>query len=371
MAEPRAALAQNRNRLAPTVVISTVISDSKSYAASKKLILPALTENLEIDYTALSLAIIPERVQFRYKLDGVDSGWQNAGARRQAYYTKLRPGAYKFHVIAANNDGVWNDAGATLNFNVSPAWFQAAWFRLLCVLSAIVLLSLLYGLRVRQIAAGINARFDERLAERTRIARELHDTLLQGFLSASMQLHVATDLLPENSPAKPTLTRALQLMGQVIEEGRNAVRGLRSSRTISLDLAQAFAGIQEELDPKNINAARVEYRVTVEGQKKPLRPLIRDEVYRIGREAVTNAFRHARASQIEVELKIWRQPTSSAGTRQRLRNRFRHTTDRPGWALGHHGNERARGSHRSPASDLQQRLCRNRSRTIGSGTGCV
>jgi signal transduction histidine kinase/ligand-binding sensor domain-containing protein len=297
-----AALAQNRNRLAPTVLISAVVSNSQSYAASKRLILPALTENLEIDYTALSLAV-PERVQFRYKLDGVDSGWQNAGTRRQAYYTKLRPGAYKFHVIAANNYGVWNDGGATLNFNVSPAWFQTTWFRLLCVFCAIVLLSLLYRLRVRQIAVGINARFDERLAERTRIAQELHDTLLQGFLSASMQVHVATDLLPESSPAKPTLTRALQLMGQVIEEGRNAVRGLRSSRTPSLDLEQAFAGIQQELESENTYVARVAYRVILEGCKRPLHPLLRDEVYRIGREALTNAFRHARANQIEVELK--------------------------------------------------------------------
>jgi signal transduction histidine kinase len=126
---------------------------------------------------------------------------------------------------------------------------------------------------------------------------------LQGFLSASMQVHVATDVLPENSPAKPTLTRALQLMGQVIEEGRNAVRGLRSSRTMSLDLEQAFAGIQEELDPENTNAAHVAYRVIVEGRKRPLRPLLRDEVFRIGREALTNAFRHAQANQIEVELK--------------------------------------------------------------------
>jgi ligand-binding sensor domain-containing protein len=297
-----AALAQNRNRLAPTVVISAVISNSKSYAASKKLILPALIENLEIDYTALSLAI-PERVRFRYKLDGVDSGWQNAGARRQAYYTKLHPGAYKFRVIASNNDGVWNDAGATLNFNVSPAWFQTTWFRLLCVFWAIILLSLLYKFRVRHVTAGINARFNERLAERTRIAQELHDTLLQGFLSASMQIHVATDLLPENSPAKPTLTRALQLMGQVIEEGRNAVRGLRGSRTMSLDLEQAFAGIQEELGPENTDGPRGAYCVIVEGRKRPLRPLIRDEVYRIGREALTNAFRHARASKIELELK--------------------------------------------------------------------
>jgi len=296
-----AALAQNRNRLAPTVVISEVISNSKSYAVSKKLVLPALTENLEIAYTALSLAI-PERVRFRYKLDGVDSGWQSAGSRRQAYYTKLRPGAYKFRVIAANNDGVWNETGATLNFNLSPAWFQTIWFRLLFVLCAIVVLSLLYALRVRQVAAGINARFDERLAERTRIAQELHDTLLQGFLSASMQVHVATDLLPANSPARPTLSRALQLMGQVIEQGRNAVRGLRSSRTMSLDLEQAFAGIQEELGLENTKASRVAYRVIVEGRKRPLRPLLRDEVYRIGREALTNAFRHAGADQIEVEL---------------------------------------------------------------------
>jgi signal transduction histidine kinase/ligand-binding sensor domain-containing protein len=297
-----AALAQNRNRLAPTVVISALISNSKSYAGSNRLILPALTENLEIDYTALSLAI-PERVQFRYKLDGVDSAWQNAGTRRQAYYTKLRPGPYTFRVIACNNDGVWSDAGATLNFSVTPAWFQTTWFRLLCVSCGMVLVSLFYRLRMRQVAAGINARFDERLAERTRIAQELHDTLLQGFLSASMQVHVATDLLPENSPSKPTLTRALQLMGQVIEEGRNAVRGLRSSRTMSLDLEQAFAGMQEELDPENTDAARGAYRVIVEGRKRPLRPLLRDEVYRIGREALTNAFRHSRANQIEVELK--------------------------------------------------------------------
>jgi len=297
-----AALAKNRNRLPPPVVIFAVILNSKNYTGSNGLSLPAQPENLEIDYTALSLTI-PERVLFRYKLDGVDSAWHNVGTRRQAYYTKLRPGHYTFHVIACNNGGVWNDAGATLNFNVSPAWFQMTWFRLLCVLCGIFLVSALYHLRVRQIAAGINARFDERLAERTRIAQELHDTLLQGFLSASMQVHVAADLLPENSPVKPTLTRALQLMGQVIEEGRNAVRGLRSSRTVSLDLEQAFVRIQQELEPENTSGAQVGFRVITEGQKRPLHPLLRDEVYRIGREALTNAFRHARANHIEVELK--------------------------------------------------------------------
>jgi signal transduction histidine kinase len=241
---------------------------------------------------------MPERVLFRYKLDGVDSDWQNVGTRRQAYYTKLRPGPYKFQVMACNNDGVWNEAGALLNLTLSPAWFQTTWFALLCLVCSVVILSLAYQLRVRHIAAEINARFEERLDERTRIAQELHDTLLQGFLSASMQVHVATDQLAEDSPIKPMLTRSLDVMGQVIEEGRNALRGLRSSRTLSLDLEQAFAGIQKEFDTEGTDETPVEFRVMSDGRQRPLNPLLRDEIYRIGREALTNAFRHSRANRI-------------------------------------------------------------------------
>jgi len=295
-------LEKNRNRIPPPVVISAVIANAKSYMSSGQLTLPARTENLEIDFTALSLAI-PERVLFRYKLDGVDKDWQDAGTRRQAYYTKLRPGAYAFHVIACNNDGVWNDRGATLDLSVAPAWFQTTWFLLLCVASGTLLVVVSYRFRLRQLAAGMNARFDERLAERTRIAQELHDTLLQGFLSASMQVHVAMDLLADDSKIKPVLTRALQLMGQVIDEGRNAVRGLRLSDVVSLDLEQAFARIEEEIPLPSINGKKAAFRVISEGHRRLLHPLLRDEIYRIGREAVTNAFRHAQASQIEVELK--------------------------------------------------------------------
>src|SRR5262249_19189416 len=133
------------------------------------------------------------------------------------------------------------------------------------------------------------------------IAQELHDTLLQGFLSASMQVHVAADSLPADSSAKPTLTRAQQLMRQVIDEGRNAVRGLRSSDSMSLDLEQAFSQMPQELGPHSGQAAG--FRVIVEGQQQPLHPLLRDDVYRIGREALINAFRHARAKHVEVELK--------------------------------------------------------------------
>lgn len=296
------AFERNKNRVPPPLFISAVIADGRSYADSKSVHLPAQIEDLEIDYTALSLAI-PERVLFRYKLDGVDRDWQDVGTRRSAYYTKLRPGQYTFHVIACNNDGVWNETGATMELSVAPAWFQTRWFAALSVAFVIFLVGGVYHLRMRQVAADINARFDERLAERTRIAQELHDTLLQGFLSASMQVHVATDRLPPNSPSKAILTRALDVMSQVIEEGRNALRGLRLSRNSPLDLEQAFAAIRQELESWPGEKSELEFHIITEGQRRELHPLLRDEVYRIGREAIINAFRHAKASRIDVELK--------------------------------------------------------------------
>ena len=144
----------------------------------------------------------------------------------------------------------------------------------------------------------MNMRFEERLAERTRIAQDLHDTLLQGFLSASMQLHVAARQIPADAPAKPRVTRVLELMSQVIEEGRTTLNGLRSTDSSSRDLVQSFSAIQAELPGRR----HIDYRVTVEGQSRPLHPDIRDEIFRIGREALLNAFRHSQAKTIELEL---------------------------------------------------------------------
>src|SRR5258708_252490 len=157
-----------------------------------------------------------------------------------------------------------------------------------------------FRLRVLRLTKQMNMRFEERLAERTRIAQGLHDTLLQGFLSASMQLHVADDHLATDSAAKPFVGRVLELMGQVIEEGRNAVRGLRSSKLSSADLEQAFSKIRQEFPVQS----QTGFRVIVEGTPRPLRWVIRDEVYLIGHEALSNAFRHAQANEIEVELEF-------------------------------------------------------------------
>src|ERR1044072_4504396 len=179
-----------------------------------------------------------------------------------------------------------------------PRFWQTWWFQLSCGLVCVVAILALYRYRLNQMTRQLNMRFEERLAERMRIAQELHDTLLQGFISASMQLHVAVDNLPADSPSKPPLSRVLQLMGQVIEEGRNAARGVRSADNKSNDLEQAFSRIQQDLGLQE----QIGFRIIVEGRPQSLHPIIRDEVYRIGREALVNAFRHSRAKSIEVEL---------------------------------------------------------------------
>jgi signal transduction histidine kinase len=179
-----------------------------------------------------------------------------------------------------------------------PPFWQTTWFRVACMLAGVAGILALYRLRMQQLANQLNLRFEERLAERTHIARELHDTLLQGFVSASMQLHIVAERLPADSPARDSLARVLDLMGRVIEEGRNAVRGLRSSSGATHDLEQAFSGIHQELGV----AEPTEYRVIIDGRARPLKPIIRDEVYRIGREALVNAFRHSGAKSVELEL---------------------------------------------------------------------
>ncbi len=285
------------NKESPPVQIEQIIADHKDYPPRERVSLPALTRDLEIDYTGLSF-VAPQKVRFRYKLEGHDPGWEEAGTRREAFYTDLPPGNYKFRVMACNNDGVWNESGATLNFNVAPAFYQADWFRLLCACTIALLAWAAYQWRVRLVTRRLDLQFGERLAERTRIAQELHDTLLQGVLSASMQLNVASDQVADNSPAKPVLRRVLELLRDVIEDGRRAVTGLRLSKEGAEDLEQAFSRIPQELAIQR----EIDFRVIVEGSARALHPMIRDEVYRIGREALVNALRHSGARAIEVEL---------------------------------------------------------------------
>jgi ligand-binding sensor domain-containing protein len=166
------------NVIPPPVYVEEVIADRKNYLPGVGLRLPPLTRDLEIDYTALSF-VVPQKVRFRYKLEGRDTTWQEPGTRRQAFYSDLRPRKYRFRVIACNNDGLWNEEGATLDFSVAAAWYQTNWFRASCVVVFLVLLWGIYRLRVQQLQHQFAIGLEARVNERTRIARELHDTLLQ------------------------------------------------------------------------------------------------------------------------------------------------------------------------------------------------
>jgi signal transduction histidine kinase/ligand-binding sensor domain-containing protein len=289
------------NKLPPPVHIETVKINGKDVAAAEGMELSHRNNDLEIDYTALSLTI-PERVRFRYKLEGKDQDWQDVGTRRQAYYNSLGPKNYRFRVMAANNDGVWNEAGAAWNFSITPAYYQTIWFEGLCVLAAAGFLWLLYRLRLRQVAQHYNLRMEERVNERTRIARDLHDTLLQSFQGVLLKFHAVTYRLPDRPEALKELESAIEQARQAIDEGRDAVQGLRSSVVVTNDLARAITTFGEGLASDQNGRRAPDFRVLVEGASRDLAPLVRDEVYRIAGEALRNAFRHAGARRVEVEI---------------------------------------------------------------------
>jgi signal transduction histidine kinase/streptogramin lyase len=285
------------------VYVEAVVADRKQYKPQEGLQLPRLTRDLQIGYTSPSF-LTPQKVKFRYRLDGHDRDWQDASTRREAFYTQLGPGKYRFRVTACNNDGVWNEAGATLDFSIVPAWYQTIWFRVSCVTVFGVSLWALYRLRLRQMAYQFNMRLEERVSERTRIARDLHDTLLQSFHGLLLRFQTVSQLLPARpEEAKQRLDGAIDQAAEAITEGRDAVQGLRSSTVETNDLAVAIRTIGEELAADETNQSSAVFQVEVEGTPRNLHPILRDGVYRLAGEALRNAFRHAQARRIEVEIR--------------------------------------------------------------------
>ena len=282
--------------------IESITVDRKELAASNNLRLPANPRELQISYTSPTFTV-PQRVKFRYRLDPYDRDWHEVGTRRQAFYADLPPGKYSFRLIASNSDGVWNDSAAHLDFSVTPAYYQTKWFRALSVAAFVVLLWALYQYRLHQVARQFQMTLDTRVAERTRLARDLHDTLLQSFHGVLLFLQSGIHLLDQHpAEAKQTLKTAGEQAERAIIEGREAVQGLRASTVERNDLAMAIKTLGGELAAADSNAQRPEFNVQVEGIPRELHPILRDEVYRIAGEAMRNAFRHADAKQIEVEI---------------------------------------------------------------------
>ncbi len=286
----------DENPLAPPVYIEGLIADRHSYAASDGLRLPPLTRDVEIDFTALSF-IAPAKVRFRYQLEGRDVAWRESRLR-QAFYTDLRPGRYRFRVTGSNNDGVWNTTGASLSFTVAPAWYQTYWCWLISAAGIVFLGWLWSRWRLRRVASALAARFDERLAERTRLARELHDTLLQTIQGSKM---VADDALdPSKGPAEVryALSRLSTWLANAVEEGRRALNSLRTSTVETNDLGAALSRAAEECR----GLSPIEVTCSVIGTAREMHPIVRDEIFRIGYEAIRNACAHSHGARLEVTL---------------------------------------------------------------------
>ena len=259
------------------------------------------TQTVALDFASTNLSS-PERIRFRYRLEGSVRGWSDDVQSRRVVYTNLGPGSYRFHIVASNGNGVWNGPETVVTFVIEPAFWQTWWFRILCMLVGGLMLFAAYRWRLATLTNRLNERFNDRLAERTRIAQDLHDTLLQGVLSASLQLDLVEDQTPSESPTKSPLKRILELLKHVTEEGRNTLRGLRSSDQHDLNIEAALSRLRQEFAVDE----HLSYRVVVYGGPQPLHPAVRDDVYRIAREAVVNAFLHAKAANIEVEVEYAR-----------------------------------------------------------------
>lgn len=280
-----------RNRRPPPVQVLSLHVGDVTYPAQPSVNLPLGQRDLRIAYTALGLAM-PERLHFRYKLEGLDEQWRDAGNGREAVYTNLAPGDYRFRVIAANEDGVWNELGASVELSLPPHFFETGWFRVLVLALLAALAGGAYRLRVRQLSARLQSRMQERMAERERIARGLHDTLLQSVQGLILSFHHQTRSLPIGAEERDKIERTLDLADELLAEGRDCITGLRSDRAPE-DLGPALVNYGEALLAPHFTA-------TISGQPRTLRQGLSEEVQLIAREALFNASRHARAQRVEL-----------------------------------------------------------------------
>jgi signal transduction histidine kinase len=281
----------------PPLALAPIDVQGATRNADGSITLPEGTTQLRLDYAALSYTK-PERVAFRYRLEGVDDDWRDAGTRRSAYYTGLGPGDYRFRVVAFNEDGVPSRGEASVRFTIRPTFVQTRWFLLTCAVAALGLLASLYLWRTRQLARRYADRLQERLAERERIARALHDTLLQSMQGLILRFHSVVKRLPPDSPVRRGMAEILEDADAVMSEGRNEVLNLRTSPDEDADLAQALSrfgrSLQENFGPR--------FQLVVTGEARAIHAFAWQEIYVIGREALFNAYQHALADHIEAEI---------------------------------------------------------------------
>ncbi|MGA9392350.1 MAG: two-component regulator propeller domain-containing protein [Candidatus Sulfotelmatobacter sp.] len=292
------------NSLPPPVVLEEAWANKFTLARNARTPVPPGNSTFDFRFTALSFSA-PEKLHFKYRLEPFDKDWVNAGTRRTAHYTNMNPGDYSFHVLAVNNYGIWSEHEASVGFVLLPHFYQTIWFRVACVAAFLAMIWGVHQLRVRQLAHEFNMRLDERVSERTRIARDLHDTLLQSFQGLVFRFQAARYQLPDRpEDASESLDSALNSADQALAEGRSAIQELRSGSSQESNLEQMLLVTGRELAAsQNGGDSAPSLRVIVEGNQRAKRAIIREEIYRIARELLRNAYRHAHARNIEAELR--------------------------------------------------------------------
>jgi signal transduction histidine kinase len=279
----------------PELSIRAITADGHPLNANGTF--PPDTQYLDIKYFGLDLSN-PKDVVYRYRLEGLDKTWQEVGGRTEAIYTHLRPGRYSFQVMASNGNDVWTKPVTSSMFRILPHFYEMRWFQTLCLLAGVLLVWFGISFRVRYVSNAIRIRAEERADERVRIARELHDTLLQGIQGLLLTFHVAAERVPADHVSKKTLDKALTMADRIIVEGRNRVSRLRSEKPTDAELKTLIEGVAANLN----NIREVEFAVERTGGTDILQSHVVDEIFCIAREALTNAFRHSGASRIVVEL---------------------------------------------------------------------
>ena len=278
--------------------IEEVVANDRSLTPSGHTSLAPGTRRLEVRYTSLSVSS-SDRIHFRHKLEGFDADWVDAGARRTAYYTNLSPRDYTFRVEARSEDGTWQTSSAQWAFTIEPAIYQTRWFYAFCLCAAMAGVWLIWSFRLQL----VRRQFSLMLAERARLSREIHDTLLQSLVGVALQFDgIAAAMDPGASSAREQLVRVRRQVEAYIREARQSIHNLRSPLLETRDLATAL----QEFAKNAIGDSGVRFTSVVSGNPNVDSPKVENQLLRIGQEAITNALRHSQAERIHLELSFGR-----------------------------------------------------------------
>jgi ligand-binding sensor domain-containing protein/two-component sensor histidine kinase len=282
------------NPVPPPVAIEQLLVDGRPMETGPASGIKLRGSELQIVYTGLSLTV-PESVRFRYRLDGLDRNWTDAGTRRNVTYVNLPPRKYLFRVTASNNDGVWNTTGVSLAFQIAPYFYQTRWFAVLCAGIAALLAWGIHWLQVRRVVT----RFRLIAQERTRVTRELHDSLLQGFSGVVLQLEAAARQFESNpGVSKQRLERAIDQADHSLTEARRTIMSMRLPALENHSLPEALSAVGSQAT----EGTSISFHLAVRGHVRQLPYDAQANLYLVGREAITNAVNHARAKRIAAHL---------------------------------------------------------------------